>query len=429
MLLAAVLGFTLFAQQISAHGYVEGPASRAALCKSGQNTNCGAIVYEPQSLEAPKGFPNAGPADGQIASAAGAFPELDQQSSTRWAKVNISSGQNTFTWKLTAAHSTASWKYYITKTGWNPNAALSRNSFDLTPFCSVPYSGQPPYSYSNTCNVPARSGYHVILAVWEVADTPNAFYNVIDVNFGGSNPTDTQAPTAPSALTSPSKTATSVALSWSASTDNVGVTGYRIYRGTVLNATVTGSTLTYNVTALTANTAYSFNVKAIDAAGNESAASNTITVTTNNITGTDTQAPTAPGGLHVMGTATSSAINLMWNASTDNVGVTGYRIYRGTTLVTTVSGSTLSYTVTGLTPATTYSFTVYAIDAAGNQSAASTVSGTTASGTTAPAWAPNVNYPAGTLVTYNGATYESRVSHTSIVGWEPTNAASLWLLK
>ncbi|MBH5318296.1 lytic polysaccharide monooxygenase [Paenibacillus sp. GSMTC-2017] len=430
IMLVAAISVTLFAQQISAHGYVEGPASRAALCKSGQNTNCGAIVYEPQSLEAPKGFPSAGPADGQIASAAGAFPELDQQSATRWSKVNLSSGQNTFTWKLTAAHATASWKYYITNTNWNPNAALTRSSFDLTPFCSVNYGGvQPPFSYSNSCNVPARTGYHIILAVWEVADTPNAFYNVIDVNFGGSNPTDTQAPTAPSALTSPSKTATSIALSWGASTDNVGVTGYRIYRGSVLTATVTGTTLSYNQTGLTSNTAYTYSVKAIDSAGNESTASNSITVTTSPITGTDTQAPTAPGALHVMGTPTSTSLQLMWNASTDNVGVTGYRIYRGTTLVTTVASTATSYTVTGLTASTSYTFTVRAIDAAGNQSAASTVSATTAGTTTASPWAANTAYTPGTLVSYNGLVYECRQSHTSAVGWEPPNVGSLWLLK
>ncbi|WP_054955483.1 lytic polysaccharide monooxygenase [Paenibacillus dakarensis] len=302
MILAAIL-MIILAQKASAHGYIDN--SRAALCKSGQNTDCGAVIYEPQSLEAPKGFPAAGPADGKLASAGGIFPKLDEQSATRWTKVNMSPGQNTFTWKISANHATTSWKYYITKANWNPNAPLSRDSFDLTPFCSVNYGGvKPPSTYSDTCNVPQRTGYHVILAVWEIADTANAFYNVIDVNFSGNGgtpiPGDTQAPTAPTALAASGTTATSTSLSWNAASDNVGVTGYNIYNGSTLVTTVSGSTLNYTVTGLTANTAYTFTVKAADAAGNLSSASNAVSVTTSS------------GG----GSTTYPA----WNASTVYVG-------------------------------------------------------------------------------------------------------------
>lgn len=430
IMLIAVFCMFLLAEKASAHGYIDSPGSRGYLCKLGQNTDCGAVVYEPHSLEAPKGFPAAGPADGKIASAGGIFPKLDEQSANRWTKVNMSSGTNTFHWTLTAAHATSSWKYYITKPNWNPDAPLTRDSFDLTPFCSVDYGGvRPPFTYSDTCNVPARTGYHVILAVWEIADTANAFYNVIDVNFGGSNPVDTQAPTAPSSLAFSGVTSTSVNLSWNASSDNVGVTGYRIYNGTNQIAAVSGSTLNYNVTGLTANTAYSFQVKAVDAAGNLSPGSNTVNVTTSQVVN-DTQAPTAPGNLHVMGTPTSSSVTIMWNPSTDNVGVTGYKIYRGTTLAGTVSGTTTEYTVSGLSASTSYTFTVRAVDAAGNESAASnSVSATTAAPPAAQPWAPNVAYTAGTLVSYNGNTYECRQSHTSLTGWEPSNVPALWLLK
>ncbi|WP_055105622.1 lytic polysaccharide monooxygenase [Paenibacillus ihumii] len=421
----------LFAEQASAHGYVDSPGSRAILCKNGQNKDCGAIVYEPQSLEAPKGFPHAGPADGKIASAGGIFPKLDEQSATRWTKVNINPGPNTFKWKLTAAHATTSWKYYITKENWDPNAPLSRNSFDLTPFCSVDYGGvRPPFEYSDTCNVPARSGYHVILAVWEIADTANAFYNVIDVNFGGGNPpTDTVAPSAPSALTSTGSTSTSVSLSWNASTDNVGVTGYQIFNGSSLVATVPGNTLSYTVSGLTANTSYTFTVKARDAAGNVSAASNAVTVKTKEVV-VDTEAPSAPGNLHVMGTPTSSSVSLMWNPSTDNVGVAGYRIYNGNSLAATVSGTTTEHVVTGLSANTSYTFTVRAFDAAGNESSPSnSVSATTAEAPAAQPWAANTAYTAGTLVTYNGSVYECRQPHTSLEGWEPANVPALWILK
>lgn len=429
MMIAAAVFMMFMSEKVSAHGWVDSPGSRAILCKNGQNTDCGAIIYEPQSLEAPKGFPAAGPADGKIASAGGIFPKLDEQSATRWTKVNMSPGTNTFTWKLTAAHATSSWKYYITKPNWNPNAALTRDSFDLTPFCSVDHGGtRPPNTYSDTCNVPQRTGYHVILAVWEIADTANAFYNVIDVNFGGSNPVDNQAPTAPSSLASSNVASTSVSLAWRAATDNVGVTGYKVYNGNDLVTTVTGSTLNYTVTGLNANTAYTFTVKAVDAAGNLSNASNAVRVTTSPAV-VDNEAPTAPGNLRVNGSPTSTSVSLAWNPSTDNVGVTGYKVYRGTTLAGTVSGTTSSYTVSGLSPNTAYTFTVLAVDAAGNESPASnSVSATTIDGPAVQAWAPNTSYTVGTRVSYNGSTYECRQSHTSLNGWEPPNASALWKL-
>ncbi|MFD5559419.1 carbohydrate binding domain-containing protein [Kitasatospora griseola] len=94
----------------------------------------------------------------------------------------------------------------------------------------------------------------------------------------GGNPADTQAPTAPTSLVATATAATQVSLSWGASTDNVGVTGYDVYRNGTLATTVTGTTAT--VTGLTASTAYTFTVKAHDAAGNASAASNSLAVTT-----------------------------------------------------------------------------------------------------------------------------------------------------
>lgn len=96
----------------------------------------------------------------------------------------------------------------------------------------------------------------------------------------------------------------------------------------------------------------------------------------------DTQAPTTPGALTVTGT-TSSSVSLSWTASTDNTGVTGYDIYQGGSVATTVTGTTA--TVDGLSAATAYPFTVRARDAAGNVSAASNqVTGTTRSGGTDP---------------------------------------------
>lgn len=183
----------------------------------------------------------------------------------------------------------------------------------------------------------------------------------VEITSGGS---DTQAPTAPTGLAASGVTQTSVNLSWTASTDNVGVTGYDVYRNSTLYSSVTGTSA--SITGLTAATTYSFYVKAKDAAGNVSNASNTINVTTS--AAADTQAPTAPTGLAASG-VTQTSLTLNWTASTDNVGVTGYDVYRNSTLYSSVTGTSAS--ITGLTAATTYSFYVKAKDAAGNISAAS----------------------------------------------------------
>ena len=181
----------VLAGQALAHGYISTPESRGLLCRSGGNSNCGAVQWEPQSLEAPSGFPDRGPADGSIASANLAqFSPLDEQTSSRWTKRPISAGPQTFSWTLTANHVARNYRYYITKQGWNPNTKLTRAAFENQPFC-VADAGmrQPPKLVSHTCAVPQRTGYQIILGVWEIGDTPNSFYNVADVQFqNGSTP-------------------------------------------------------------------------------------------------------------------------------------------------------------------------------------------------------------------------------------------------
>ncbi|WP_379151148.1 fibronectin type III domain-containing protein [Paenibacillus sp. sgz5001063] len=183
-------------------------------------------------------------------------------------------------------------------------------------------------------------------------------------------PADTQAPTVPSGLSATASSISEVNLSWSASTDNVGVTGYDVYRdGTLIGTT---ASTTYNDMGLTPSTSYSYTVKAKDGAGNTSATSNAASATT--LTSLDTQAPTAPSGLSA--TASSiSEVNLNWSASTDNVGVTGYDVYRDGTLIGTTAST--SYSDMGLTPPTSYSYTVKAKDGAGNVSAASNAASAT----------------------------------------------------
>ena len=177
--------------------------------------------------------------------------------------------------------------------------------------------------------------------------------------------TDTTPPSVPAGLSSPSQTTTSISLSWSASTDNVGVAGYDVYRNGTLIASPTGTS--YTATGLAASTAYSFQVRARDAAGNASALSASISVSTQ-ANPTDTTPPSVPAGLSSPSQTTTS-ISLSWSASTDNVGVAGYDVYRNGTLIASPTGT--AYTVTGLAASTAYSFQVRARDAAGNASALS----------------------------------------------------------
>jgi chitodextrinase len=187
--------------------------------------------------------------------------------------------------------------------------------------------------------------------------------HVVAFKLGSATP-DTEAPTTPTNLVASNTTSVSTTLSWGASTDNIGVTGYDVYRdGSVVVSDVTATTA--DITGLTPTTSYDFTVVAKDAAGNQSQASAVLAVTT--LT-PDTQAPTAPGNL-VSSNVGASQVTLSWDASTDNVAVSGYNVLQDGNVVATVTETTT--VVTGLTPTTTYAFTVVAKDAAGNTSSAS----------------------------------------------------------
>ncbi|HEY1369605.1 MAG TPA: choice-of-anchor Q domain-containing protein, partial [Gaiellaceae bacterium] len=180
---------------------------------------------------------------------------------------------------------------------------------------------------------------------------------------------DTQAPTSPTNLAAGTKTTTSIAVSWTASTDNVGVTGYGRYLNNSLVINTTGTSYTF--TGLKCATSYTLAVDAYDAAGNRSGKA---TVTASTSACSDTQAPSAPTGL-TAGTATATSIPVSWTASTDNVGVTGYGRYLNNSLVINTTGT--SYTFTGLTCGTSYTLAVDAYDAVGNRSAKTQISAAT----------------------------------------------------
>jgi chitodextrinase len=192
-------------------------------------------------------------------------------------------------------------------------------------------------------------------------------------------PPDTTPPTAPTNLTASAASSTQINLSWTVSTDNVGVTGYKVERCQGASCSNFGqiaatSTTTFNDTGLTGPTSYSYRVRATDAAGNLSAFSTTMTATT--AAPPDTTPPTAPTNL-TASAASSTQINLSWTVSTDNVGVTGYKVERCQGASCSNFGqiaatSTTTFNDTGLTGPTSYSYRVRATDAAGNLSAFST---------------------------------------------------------
>jgi endo-1,4-beta-xylanase len=202
---------------------------------------------------------------------------------------------------------------------------------------------------------------------------------------------DTQAPSTPAGLVASGTTSSSISLTWTASTDNVGVTGYQVLRapgtsGGSFAQAGTSASPSFTNTGLPAGTTYRYQVRAVDAAGNVSPVSNTVTASTQT-GGGDTQAPSAPANLASTGT-TSSSVSLTWSPSTDNVGVTGYQLLRapgtsGGSFAQVGTSASTAFTNTGLAASTTYRYQVRAVDAAGNTSAVSnTVTVTTQSGGT-----------------------------------------------
>jgi len=185
-------------------------------------------------------------------------------------------------------------------------------------------------------------------------------YYADDVSLNGPGGTVAPPPT-PTGLSVTGTSTSSVSLAWNAS---AGATSYTVRRNGANPVTVSGTSTM--ITGLTANTTYSFTVSAANSAGS-SAQSAAVSATT----GSTTQVPPVPTGLAVSG-ATCNSVSLSWNAS---AGATSYRVYRGTTLGTTVTST--SATVSGLSANTTYSFSVSAINNAGESSPSAAISRTT----------------------------------------------------
>ncbi len=212
---------------------------------------------------------------------------------------------------------------------------------------------------------------------------PPATSTVVAVVPAASAPADTTAPTAPAGLTLARSSASTLSIRWTASTDNVAVTRYEIYIGPTLVATTNQTSI--DLSGLSPNTTYAVNIKAFDFAENASAASGMLTastasespsvaapvVTPPTVTApavADTTPPTAPSNL-VASNFNSNSLTLSWTASTDNVAVTRYDVFKDGVLAGSATTNTM--TLSGLTASTTYGLSVKASDAAGGMSPAS----------------------------------------------------------
>jgi chitodextrinase len=240
-------------------------------------------------------------------------------------------------------------------------------------FTSKTTAGAAAVTFVSGTQILQASDNSNILGAINSTNTPGGTYTVVIP--------DTTAPTAPSGLSAvvnSTNPTTSVNLSWTASTDAVGVTGYNIYRNgaTTPTATTTGTGTTFTNTGLTPSTAYTYTVKAKDAAGNVSAASNTANVTTQAAAdiikpSVSITAPTA--GANVSGTTTITA------TASDNVGVVGVKFYLDPSTTNGLIGSedtsspySASWNTTTLSNGS-HQITAIARDAAGNTQTASTV--------------------------------------------------------
>jgi glucose/arabinose dehydrogenase len=197
--------------------------------------------------------------------------------------------------------------------------------------------------------------------IWPCEGAPHQKWTL-----NGGATADTQAPTPPSGLKTANLACRSVNMSWGASSDNVGVAFYDIYHDGQFITSVSGSTLSTSV-PLTPGVNWGLYVNGRDAAGNVSQSSATVQVAVPQCVA-DTQSPTTPTGLKGSATGTSASLN--WAASSDNIGVIAYDVFRNDAKVG--STATLSFTDSGLAANTAYRYAVAARDAQNNSSGRST---------------------------------------------------------
>jgi chitin-binding protein len=157
--LAPLLAVSLPAGSAHAHGYVSSPPSRQAQCAQG-SVSCGEIKYEPQSVEGPKGLSSCSAGNSR-------FADLDDNAKG-WQVTPVGSTA-TFSWTYTVKHATTHWQYFV------GDRKIGEFGGD---------GKQPGRTTTHQVDFGDLRGQQKVLAVWTIADTPNAFYSCVDVNIG-----------------------------------------------------------------------------------------------------------------------------------------------------------------------------------------------------------------------------------------------------
>lgn len=253
-----------------------------------------------------------------------------------------------FTAQEVSTHNTAS----------NCWAIASNNVYNLTSIVTAHPGGQA--AIINLCGKDATTAFNTVHG-----NSATAKAALASVLIGTLATENTMTPTVPTNLVASAISSSQVNLSWTASTDNIAVTGYNIYLGG--NLIGTSSSPVFNNTGLMASTSYSYMVSAFNAAGNISVKSTPVSATTLAMS-SDTSAPTMPSNL-VASVDSDNQVALSWTASTDKIGVTGYKIMRDGEFL--AHSDVASFIDTTVDPDTTYSYSVLAFNTTGNDSVVS----------------------------------------------------------
>ena len=267
----------------------------------------------------------------------------------------------------------------------------------------------------------ARTANSSLVDLWTCNGQSNQKWQV-----GGAGPaTDTAVPSTPGTPRVTDLRCTTATFSWTAATDDVGVTAYDVYHDGQLVRTVAGSVLSTGLT-VQPGVRWGLYVNARDAAGKVSQPSATVLVTPPRCAA-DTTAPSTPQGLAA--SASGTTVSLRWSASSDDVGVTAYDVYRRGVRVGTTTGT--AFTDSGLSPGTAYTYAVAARDAQGNTSARSgTAAVTTGAACTSAVCSvarvtTDTDVPWGLLTLPDGSVLYSRRDAYDLVRLDPATGAKV----